>query len=207
LAGGNVAVALFNTIISNLAGVVLTPVLINLFMNARTSSDFESLGGLIQTIALLILLPFVIGQICRWLIGGDYVNLWKKPVDLISRAIVLFIVFNTFSDSMIKGVWDGQGLQLTVSVLSGVIVFAVIVLLVVALGNRWMRLAPPEGAALCFLASHKTLAAGVPMAKLIFLGRSDLALILLPIMFYHPLQLIVSGLLVTRFKLVSEKLK
>ncbi len=207
LAGGNVPVALFNTIISNLVGVVLTPVLINLFMNARTSSGFESLGGLIQTIALLILLPFVIGQICRWLMVGEYWKIWKKPVEWISRSIVLFIVFNTFSDSIIKGVWSGQGVRLTVSVFGGVIVFAVVVLLVVALGSRWMRLAPPENAAMCFLASHKTLAAGVPMAKLIFLGRSDLALILLPIMFYHPLQLIVSGWLVTRFKFVSEKLK
>ncbi len=207
LAGGNVAVALFNTIVSNLAGVVLTPVLINLFMKARTSNGFESLGGLIQTIALLILLPFVVGQICRLLIVADYLNFWKKPVDWMSRVIVLFIVFNAFSDSMLNGVWSGQGLSLTISVLSGVIVFAIMVLLMVVLGSRWMRLAPPEGAAMCFLASHKTLAAGVPMAKLVFLGRSDLALILLPIMFYHPLQLIVSGLLVARFKLVSEKLK
>ena len=38
-------------------------------------------------------------------------------------------------------------------------------------------------------------AMGVPLAMLIFGRRSDLSLILLPIMFYHPLQLFVNGLL------------
>jgi len=36
---------------------------------------------------------------------------------------------------------------------------------------------------------------GIPLAMLIFGKRSDLSLILLPIMFYHPLQLFVNGLL------------
>lgn len=35
---------------------------------------------------------------------------------------------------------------------------------------------------------------GVPLAMLIFGQRSDLSLILLPIMFYHPMQLFVNGL-------------
>jgi sodium/bile acid cotransporter 7 len=40
---------------------------------------------------------------------------------------------------------------------------------------------------------------GVPLAMLIFGNRSDLSLILLPIMFYHPLQLLVNGMLANRW--------
>jgi hypothetical protein len=40
---------------------------------------------------------------------------------------------------------------------------------------------------------------GVPLAQLIFGARADLGLILLPIMFYHPFQLFVCGLLANRF--------
>ena len=36
---------------------------------------------------------------------------------------------------------------------------------------------------------------GVPLAMLIFGSRAALSLILLPIMFYHPFQLLVNGLL------------
>ncbi len=41
----------------------------------------------------------------------------------------------------------------------------------------------------------KTPAMGVPLAMLILGKGSDLSLILLPVMFYHPLPLFVNGLL------------
>jgi sodium/bile acid cotransporter 7 len=40
---------------------------------------------------------------------------------------------------------------------------------------------------------------GVPLAVLIFGAREDLSLILLPIMFYHPIQLLVNGVLANRW--------
>ena len=50
-----------------------------------------------------------------------------------------------------------------------------------------------------FCGSKKTLASGVPMARLMFAGQPGLSLILLPIMIYHPLQLIVCGWIAGRF--------
>ncbi len=50
-----------------------------------------------------------------------------------------------------------------------------------------------------FCGSKKTLASGVPMARLIFAGHPGLSLILLPIMIYHPLQLLIGGWLAARF--------
>jgi len=45
---------------------------------------------------------------------------------------------------------------------------------------------------------------GVPLAMLIFGARADLSLILLPIMFYHPLQLFVNGLLANHWAKRSQ---
>ena len=53
--------------------------------------------------------------------------------------------------------------------------------------------------AIVFCGSKKTLASGVPMARLMFAGNPGLGLILLPIMIYHPLQLVVCGWLAGRF--------
>jgi solute carrier family 10 (sodium/bile acid cotransporter), member 7 len=50
-----------------------------------------------------------------------------------------------------------------------------------------------------FCGSKKTLASGVPMARVIFGAAPGLGLILLPIMLYHPLQLLVGGWLAGRF--------
>ena len=44
-----------------------------------------------------------------------------------------------------------------------------------------------------------TLASGVPMARLIFGAHPGLGIILLPIMLYHPLQLVVGGWLAGYF--------
>jgi sodium/bile acid cotransporter 7 len=41
---------------------------------------------------------------------------------------------------------------------------------------------------------------GVPLAVLIFGSRSDVPLILLPLMFYHPLQIFINGLLANHWR-------
>jgi len=58
---------------------------------------------------------------------------------------------------------------------------------------------PADRIAAFFCSVKKTLAMGVPLARLIFGPSADLRLILLPIMFYHPFQLLVCGLLANRF--------
>ena len=50
-----------------------------------------------------------------------------------------------------------------------------------------------------FCSVKKTLAMGVPLAQLIFGAKGNLGLILLPIMFYHPFQLFIFGLLADYF--------
>lgn len=64
---------------------------------------------------------------------------------------------------------------------------------------RMLRLSHADMIAGYFCSVKKTLAMGVPLAMLIFGQRSDISLILLPIMFYHPLQLLVNGILANRW--------
>ena len=50
-----------------------------------------------------------------------------------------------------------------------------------------------------FCGSKKTLASGVPMAKLLFGAHPAIGLIVLPIMFYHQIQLLVCAVLANRY--------
>jgi sodium/bile acid cotransporter 7 len=50
-----------------------------------------------------------------------------------------------------------------------------------------------------FCGSKKTLASGVPMARLMFGNDPSVSLILLPLMIYHPLQLVVCGWFAARW--------
>ena len=78
------------------------------------------------------------------------------------------------------------------------ILFTTVSLLVVATSAA-VRLTREDHIAALFCSVKKTLAMGVPLAQLIFGAHANLGLILLPIMFYHPFQLFVCGLLANRF--------
>ena len=61
-----------------------------------------------------------------------------------------------------------------------------------------MRFPRGDVVAAMFCASHKTLAFGLPLVNTIFEGNPNLAAYCAPIMFIHPLQLILGSLLVPR---------
>ena len=50
-----------------------------------------------------------------------------------------------------------------------------------------------------FCGSKKTVASGVPMAQLIFGADPHIGLILLPLMIYHPMQLLICGVMAGRW--------
>ena len=70
-----------------------------------------------------------------------------------------------------------------------------------------MNFGYPNRMTALFCASQKSLATGVPMAISIFAAASlnstdslpELGIVLLPLMFYHPLQLFIGGLIVGHF--------
>lgn len=197
LAGGNVTLALVNTTIANIAGVLLTPLWISLFV--RVHGESISLGPVILKVALLILLPLIVGQILRrWL--HQKADARKKQFAILSSCIVLFIVYSSFSDSVVSGFWVQTGLRLSLGAVGLVLLYFTLVMGAVLLIARLLRLSPSDQPAVVFCASQKTLAAGVPMATLIFGAGPALGLILLPVMLYHPLQLLVGGALIGRYQ-------
>jgi sodium/bile acid cotransporter 7 len=70
---------------------------------------------------------------------------------------------------------------------------------VMALAANALKFSREDKITAMFCGSKKTLASGVPMAKLIFGAHPALGLILLPIMVYHPLQLVICGALAQRW--------
>ena len=62
---------------------------------------------------------------------------------------------------------------------------------------RTLGFARPAGIALLFCGSNKSLATGLPMAAVLFPDR-EVALIVLPLMIYHQLQIIAGGIIANR---------
>jgi sodium/bile acid cotransporter 7 len=64
---------------------------------------------------------------------------------------------------------------------------------------RLLKFDHADKVAAVFCATKKSLAAGAPMAALIFGANPGLGLILLPIMIYHPMQLIVCSVIAENY--------
>ena len=197
-ARGNVAAAIFNATLSSLLGVFVTPVLIGWLMAGTTGSQPLPLGKVILDLVLWLILPLVVGQTSRpWL--GAWAQRNKPWTSKVDRGTILLLVYTSFCDSVQKGVWTRQGAGVVVTAMVGSAVILAVMLSGVNLVCRWLRFTAEDRMAAVFCGSKKTLASGVPMAHLIFGSSPSLGVILLPIMIYHPIQLVVCGALAARW--------
>jgi len=183
VARGNTAAALFNAAFSNILGVFLTPVLVQLLMSQAGSST--PFGPLLLKIVMLTLIPFFAGMLLRRHVL-KWVEAHKAWVARISNTVIVFIVYSAFCDSVQERIWQQHGIAMTATVLLFVVLLFAGISGLVHLSCRLFKLNREDRIAAYFCSVKKTLA--------IFGKRSDLSLILLPIMFYHPLQLFVNGL-------------
>jgi solute carrier family 10 (sodium/bile acid cotransporter), member 7 len=201
VARGNTPGAIFNAGLSNILGVMFTPLLVRFLMQA--SGQVASFGPLLLKITLLTLVPFIAGMACRMVLR-QWADQNRRLLNLLSNGVILFIVYTAFCDSVEGRVWEKYGIGLTLQVLGSVVIlFTTISLLVLGVSSV-VQLSREDFIAALFCSVKKTLAMGVPLAQLIFGAHANLGLILLPIMFYHPFQLFVCGLLANRFAAQTE---
>jgi len=194
-AGGNVAGAVFNATLSSLVGIVATPLWLAAVM--RTSGQAQPILPVIVDLIRWLVLPLIAGQLLRpWLAGWAARN--KPLINVVDRLTILLLVYTSFCDSFRQGVWSGRGAQVLLVAGICAVLFALVMLLSGGLA-RGLHFSRGDRIAAMFCGSKKTLASGVPMAKLIFGAHPGIGAILLPIMIYHPLQLVICGLLAQRW--------
>ena len=195
-ARGNVAGALFNATLSSLLGVVLTPLWVTVVL--QNAGEAVALGPVVRDLVCWLVLPLLAGQCCRPVLGG-WAARHKAAVNRADRATILVLVYTSFCDSFHTGVWSGHGARILALVVGIALLLFAIVMTLVAVAADALGFSREDRIAAMFCGSKKTLASGVPMAKLIFRAQPGLGLILLPIMLYHPMQLVICGWLAGRW--------
>ena len=195
IARGNVPAAIVSASASSLIGILVTPLLVGLVIS--TSGH----GGLsvdaVGAIVLQLLLPFVAGQVAqRWI--GDWVQKYKAWLGFVDRGSILLVVYTAFSAAVLQGLWK----QMPAPVLGGLLVVDAVILalalLITRYGARALRFNREDEITIVFCGSKKSLASGVPMAKVIFAGH-PLGSIVLPVMLFHQIQLMVCAVLARRY--------
>ena len=196
VARGNVAGAIFNASLSSLLGVVLTPLLVGLL--ARTTGQALSWTDAVLKLAVLLVLPLVLGQLARPLLGAWFAR-YKRYTNTFDRLVILLLVYASFCDSVEAGLFTQYGGGLLAMTLGGAALLLAGVLWMTTRAARLAHFDTEDEIAAVFCGSKKTLASGVPMARLLFGAHPALGLIVLPLMFYHQLQLIVCSVLAERY--------
>ncbi|GAB3443196.1 bile acid:sodium symporter family protein [Massilia solisilvae] len=194
LARGNVAAAVCSASASNFLGIFITPLLVSVLI-ARGAAGGSPLDSVL-TIVEQLLLPFIAGQLLRPLIGA-WVDRHKPVLKFFDQGSILLVVYTAFSDSVNEGLWQ----KVSLSTLIGILVISALILAVMlgaaTLASRRLGFSKEDEITIVFCGSKKSLASGVPMAKVLF-APSALGMIILPLMLFHQLQLMVCAVLAGR---------
>lgn len=196
MARGNVPGAIFNATISGLIGMALTPLLMGLVISASGAS--MPLGKALTGVALQLLLPFALGQLARPVIGA-WLGRHKAITSKIDRGVIVLIVYSSFCDATAEGLWHQYSWQTIASVMALAAVLLFAILATTTFVARRLGFAIEDEITAVFCGSKKSLANGIPMAKILFAGHPALGLLVLPLMVYHQLQLIVCSVMASRY--------
>lgn len=194
IARGHVSAAVVSASVSNLLGVFITPLLVVVLMT--TSGSVVITWDSVGKIALQLLLPFVLGQLLRrWVLP---ITKRIRRLALFDKSVIVLIVYAAFSDGVADGIWSMIGPAQLAWLIAACCVLLAVVLGLTELTARVLGFEEGDKRVVQFCGSKKSLATGLPMAAVLFVGQ-PVGLIVLPLMVFHQIQLIVCAWLAGRY--------
>ena len=199
LAEGNFAAALFNAVLGNVMGIVVSPALFLLMLGTTDISIELDTMRIITRLGMLVVAPLIVGQVVHVFVK-EHTKKLKKIGSVVNRWCILLIVYfafgQIFTGDAIQASFTGMILPLLL-----IVPYHLVILWFTWAGGRLFRFSPPDRIAMLFCASQKTLAMGLPLIAAVMAARPNLeGLATLPVIIYHPIQLLVAGFLVERLQ-------
>jgi len=200
MARGNVPAAVCSASASSLIGIFLTPALVGLLLAQHGASS--SLDA-VRAIVLQLLVPFIAGQIARrWI--GTWVERHKAVLSTIDSSSILLVVYTAFSAAVIEGLWQ----QIPLTGLAGLVAVCAVLLglalFLTTFAARRLGFSKEDEITIVFCGSKKSLASGIPMARVLFASHA-VGAVVLPLMLFHQMQLMVCAVLAHRYAARTSK--
>jgi solute carrier family 10 (sodium/bile acid cotransporter), member 7 len=193
LADGNVALAVVGAALINIAGVFISAPLFALLGGGGAG---EVSGDVIIRIGLILILPFVIGQIMqdRFI---ERVAAHRARIAWVDRAVIGMAVYVAFSGAVERGM-----VTMLMPADWGALIGLVLGLLAAAVGAAWalgglLGFPKPDRIAFLFAGSQKSVAIGAPLAAILF-PSSAAGFVIAPLLLYHLAQLVLAAPLAMR---------
>jgi solute carrier family 10 (sodium/bile acid cotransporter), member 7 len=196
--GGDGATAIFNTSFANIFGIFISPMLILYYLGASGSVDiFDTFTKL----TFIVILPMLVGWIFQNYVEPVrklYVK-HRKVFKKTQESCLVFIIWTVFSKSFLAGEGGEGGASLADALVMIVIEF---LLMVTLMGIAWHLLGlqfpnePELRVTGLFCCHQKTVALGVPLINSMYGHDPNVALYTLPVLVWHPMQLVFGSFLV-----------
>jgi sodium/bile acid cotransporter 7 len=191
--GGDEAAAIFNAAAGNMIGVFLSPVLILGYLGVTGDID---LVEVFYKLAVRVVVPVIVGQLLQKNSKAvvSFVKTHKNGFKLAQQYCLVFIVYTVFCRTFEDGSDSTVG-DIFLMILFQTLLFALLSII------AWyaLKLAFPNEPKLrvmgFFGCTHKTVAMGVPLINAIYENNSAVGLYTLPLLIWHPLQLVIGTFL------------
>ncbi|WP_442808914.1 bile acid:sodium symporter family protein [Trinickia soli] len=196
IARGNVPAAVCSASASSLIGIFVTPALVSLIVTnhaGASGSGWHTVGAIVMQ----LLVPFIAGQLLRPVIG-PWLDRNRRILRFVDQGSILLVVYTAFSEAVNEGLWH----HLPLGSLAGLFLVNAL-LLAAALGlttfaSKRLGFNREDQITIIFCGSKKSLASGIPMAKVIFASQA-VGAVVLPLMLFHQMQLMVCAALAQRW--------
>lgn len=193
---GNTSNAIFSTVFSNLLSVLFVPTVAITYLSVESNVSIP-LNPLFSKLFILIIAPLLFGQLIRQKLP-EVSALMTNRTKGFGNWIIVFIVHCAFAQSVSSGFL----IQLGFITIFKVILLTVLILIFVSVLVWWssdfLNVSKEQRISAFFCSSQKSIATGLPLTTSIFAfvpSIIDIASIIIPLMCYHPAQLILAGIL------------
>lgn len=195
VAKGNVPAAIFNASISGLIGVIITPLWMQLFISV---GEVNVLGDVYWGLIREIILPVILGLLLQryW---GHLAKKYSKQLSNFDKSVILLIVYSSFAESFVHGVFDQVDSTYLAAVFIGVVVlFCVVWYFIRFVGGKILHFNREDNITAAFCGTKKSLTHGSVFGKFLFANTASAGLLFLPIMVYHAFQILIVTIIAQR---------
>ncbi len=195
IAEGNIPSAIFNASISGVIGILITPLWMGIFLEKQ--DETFAFGPVLADLVIHILIPVLVGLLLHrfW---GNWATRNKRYLSLFDKTVILTIVYRSFSDSFLNGIFSSISWTELIVLSGTVIALFFVVFNLTKLISRLMKFNREDSITVVFCASKKSLVHGSVMASVIFAGSSAGSIFLVPVMIYHAFQLFYISMVARR---------
>ncbi|UIP05923.1 bile acid:sodium symporter [Erythrobacter sp. SDW2] len=188
MANGNTALSVIGAALINIVGVFVSAPIFALLGGGAVA---DAGPGVIVRVALLLILPFVIGQLVQsW--TWDWISQRRAQIVWTDRIVIGIAVYVAFSGAVEQGI--GQSMEIGTWTILFTLVVAFLALANIGVWLAGSALGYPfkDRISFLFAGSQKSVAVGAPLAALLF-PPAAAGFVIAPLLLYHLFQLVAAA--------------